>query len=218
MKKWTLLLLFVLLLAGNVHSQKAKFGAFVDPMITWLSPDTRDVISGGVSMGVNGGLAIDNYFQKNYAVHTGISIGTQAGSLKFGKESYINAYNETDTIPPGTTVDYRMNYITIPLGLKLKSNQIGYFSYYALLGFTNQFNIKAHGTSDDGTLEKSDIIKEINLYNLAYHFGAGIEYAISQDTALDFGVVYHNGFLDVTHNSNAKVYFRMLSFRLGVMF
>jgi opacity protein-like surface antigen len=218
MKKTIILFLLASFFTGTGLSQKAKFGVFIDPMITWLSPDSRNVISEGVSMGVNGGLAIDNYFQKNYAVHTGISIGTQAGSLKFGQESYINAYGETDTLPAGTTVDYRMNYITVPLGLKLKSNQIGYFSYYALIGFTNQFNVKAHGTSNEGTLEKSDIIEEINLYNLAYHFGAGVEYAISKDTAITLGIVYHNGFLDVTHNSNAKVYSRLVSIRLGVMF
>jgi hypothetical protein len=119
MKK-TIALSFILLLIGTAYSQKAKFGVFVDPQISWFSPDSRDIIGDGVAMGVNGGLAIDKYFQKNYAIQTGISIGTQAGSLKFGKESYINAFGDMDTLPPGTTVDYRTNYITVTLGLKLK--------------------------------------------------------------------------------------------------
>ena len=217
MKKIVALFLITFLV---VHSfgQKAKFGVFVDPQITWLSPDSRDVISDGVAMGFYGGLLIDKYFQKNYAIHTGISIGTQSGSLKFGKESYINSYGEMDTMAPGTTLDFRMNYITVPLGLKLKSNQIGYLSYFALIGFTNQFNIKARATSSEGSLEKSDIIEEINLYNLAYHFGIGVEYAISEDTALTFGATYHNGFIDITSNENAKVYSRIVSLSLGVMF
>jgi len=209
---------FFVFLAIQVTGQKAKFGVFVDPQISWFSPDSRNVISDGVSAGVCGGLIIDKYFQENYAIQTGIAIGRQSGSLKFSEESYINAYDVTDTLPAGTSVDFRLNYITVPLGLKLKSNQIGYLSYFALIGFTNQFNIRALATSSEGTLSKSDVVDEVNLYNLSYHFGIGVEYAISEDTALTFGTSYHNGFIDVTESGNAKVYTRVVSVRVGVMF
>jgi hypothetical protein len=214
----TRFILLMLCAATTVFSQKAKFGVFIDPQLTWLNLDSRNVINDGVAMGVNGGLVIDSYFQKNYALETGILIGTQAGSAKYGQETIITAFGEKDTLPPGTIIDYRMNYLTIPLGLKLKTNQIGYFSYYAQLGFTSQFRLKAHATSSDGTLEKSDIADEIFFFNLAYHFGAGVEYAISEDTAIALGIVYHNGFIDLTENENAKVYSRVVSLRLGVIF
>jgi hypothetical protein len=217
MKRYVYAIL-IFCLANHVTAQNAKFGVFIDPQLTWLNPDTRNVIGDGVAMGVNGGLVIDKYFQKNYAVQTGISIGTQAGSIKYGMETTILSFGEKDTLPPGTTVDYRMNYITVPLGLKLKSNQIGYVSYYAQLGFTGQINIKAHATSSEGSLDKSDISDEIRLFNLAWHCGAGVEYAISEDTALTFGLVYQNGFVNVTDNQNAKFYSRIVSLRLGVMF
>jgi hypothetical protein len=217
MKK-ILALTCLIILSFQIFGQKAKFGVFVDPQISWFSPDSRNVTSDGVSMGVYGGLIVDKYFQENYAINTGISIGRQTGSLLFSEESYLNSYEETDTLPAGTVVDFRLNYITVPLGLKLKSNQIGYMSYYALVGFTNQFNIKALATSSEETLSKSDIIEEINLYNLSYHFGIGIEYAISEDTAFTFGVSYLNGFIDLTKNENAKVYTRVVSIRAGVMF
>jgi hypothetical protein len=207
-----------LIFAIQIHAQKAKFGVFIDPQISWLSPDSRSVISDEVALGIYGGLIIDKYFQENYAIHTGISIGRQSGSLKFEDESYILAYGETDTLPAGTTLELSLNYITVPLGLKLKSNQIGYLSYYALVGFTNQFNIKAHATSSEGTLSKSDVSEEVNMYNLSYHFGVGVEYAVSEDTALTFGITYHNGFIDITKNENAKVNTRVVSLCIGVMF
>jgi opacity protein-like surface antigen len=216
--KRTLITVFIICSTASLFSQNAKFGVYVDPQLVWLSPDSREVVSDGVKMGISGGLMIDSYFQKNYAIHTGIAIGTQGGKVRFGIPTYFTSYDETDSLPSGTTVDYSLNYITIPLGLKLKTNQIGYFSYYARIGFTNQFNIKAKATSSEGTLDKNNINEEIFFYNLAYHFGIGIEYNISQDTAIDFGITYHNGFIDLTNDKAFKIYSRMVALRLGVIF
>ncbi len=217
MKKLVILNILCLLTVLT-SGQGVKFGVFVDPQFAWLSSDTRDVSGDGMIVGVNGGLAIDKYFQKNYAIQTGISLGNQGGKVNFANESLISVFDETDTLPAGTTVTYRLNYITVPLGLKLKSNEIGYFSYFAQLGFTNQFNIKARASSSDESLDKSNISDEINLYNVAYYFGAGAEYGVSKDTAILFGIFYNNGFIDVTSNSNAKIFSRVLSIRIGVMF
>jgi hypothetical protein len=200
------------------YCQFAKFGVYAEPQLSWLSPDSKDVDYDGLKVGISGGLSIDKYFQKNYAIQTGIAIGTQGGKVVFGEPSFFTSYDEVDTLPAGTGVNYSLNYITIPLGLKLKTNQIGYFSYYARVGFTNQFNIKARATSDDGTLKKDDIGEEIFFYNLAYHFGIGIEYNISKDTSIDFGITYHNGFIDVSNDRNYKIYSRNVTLHIGVIF
>jgi hypothetical protein len=200
-------------------SQKiTKFGVFIDPQFTWMNPQSRTVDNDAMRFGIRGGLILDRYFQENYAISTGISLGTQGGSLRYIDSTTIKVYNEEETLPPGTTIDYKLNYITVPLGLKLKTNQIGYFSYFARIGFTNQFNIKATASSNDGSLDKDEIKKEIFFYNLAYHFGIGIEYAISEDTSLLFGVNYHNGFIDITNDEDVKVYSRVLAIRIGVIF
>ena len=211
--------LVVLILSSiSLFSQNAKFGVYIDPQIVWLSPDSKDIIDDGAKAGFSGGLIINKYFQKNYAIQTGIALGTQGGKLRFGTESYFTSYEETDTLPVGTTVDYTLNYITIPLGLRLKTNQIGYFSYYARVGLTNQFNIKAKATSSEGTLEENNIGEEIFFYNLAYHFGIGIEYSISEDTAIDFGITYHNGFIDVMNDKNVIANSRNLALTIGIIF
>jgi hypothetical protein len=213
---FTLSLVFLLVISA--FGQGTKFGVFIDPQITWLSSDTRFVNNDGIIMGINGGLAVDKYFQKNYAIQTGIALGTQGGKLNYTNESYTTAFGEVDTLPAGTTVDYKLNYITIPLGLKLRSNEIGYFSYFAQVGFTNQFNIKARANSSDGSLDKSNISDEIGLFNISWHFGGGVEYAISKDTSLSLGLIYHNGFLDILSDDDTKAVSRAVSIRVGVMF
>lgn len=215
-QNFTVAILFLLSLA--LDAQQVKFGIYVDPQFSWFNAESRNVKNEEVKFGVQGGLSIDKYFQDNYAINTGIGIGSQGGSLIFEEISTIKVYNEVDTLPAGTKVDYHLNYLTVPLGLKLKTNQIGYVSYYARIGFTNQFNIKAKGTSSDGSLSKDVIDKEIHLYNLAYHFGLGVEYNFSEDTAINFGIIYHNGFIDITKNNNASVYSRIVTIRVGIIF
>ncbi len=216
MKK--ILLFTGLLFYSLVSFSQVKFGVFIDPRITWLSPDARGVESQGVKFGINGGLTLDNYFAKNYAFSTGLAIGTQGGKLLFDEEKVIKVYSEEETLPAGTEIDYKLQYISVPVGLKLKSNQIGYTTFFVNVGFTNQFNVKAKAsTLNNGGLNDDSIKDEIKLYNLAYHFGGGVEYAIGEDTALTFGIIYHNGFLDLTDTKNT-INSRVLSFQVGISF
>lgn len=210
----TLLLLFLI---ASSYAQEVKLGISVDPAITWLSSDTKDVNNDGSVFGIGGGLVLDRYFKKNYALHTGISIGTQGGAIKFDTQSKIDGEDTTYTLPAHTKVKYKLEYITIPLGLKLRTNQIGYLTYFALIGFTNQFNVKAKAISSNNTLDNDLINKEIVFYNLSYHFGIGAEYAISQDTGLTVGLVYNNGFIDITKN-HGSIKSRALSLSVGIMF
>jgi Outer membrane protein beta-barrel domain len=209
--------LFLVFCFTASFAQEVKLGVSIDPAITWLSSDTKDVKNDGSTFGISGGLVLDKYFKKNYALHTGISIGTQGGGLKFDSQSKIEGEDSTITLPAYTGVKYKLEYITIPFGLKLRTNQIGYLSYFALIGFTNQFNIKAKATSSNNALDNDLINKEIVFYNLAYHFGIGAEYAISQDTGVTFGLVYNNGFIDLTKN-HGSVKSRALTLSVGIMF
>lgn len=218
MNRPAFILLIFLILPSILSAQKMKIGIYADPQISWLNPESRGVKSEGTKVGFQGGLIIEKYFQDNYAINFGVGAGSQGGKLLYEESSTIKVYNEVDSLPPGTTVDYQLKYITVPFGLKLKTNQIGYFSYYALVGFTNQFNFDAKASSDDGTLDEDVIRKEIDFFNMAYHIGLGVEYNISESTALTLGAVYHNGFIDITDNKSVTVHSRVVSIRIGILF
>lgn len=216
--KAIILSILSLMYISLVNAQSVSFGVHVDPQICWMSPEAREVNSQGSVFGIKGGLIIDRYFQDNYAFTTGINLGTQGGKLKFDYDFPVKVYDETDTIPAGTTLKYKLQYITVPLGLKLKSNQMGYSTFYVNLGFSNQLNLKAEGTTDNTDGLSDDSIKEeIGWYNLGYYFGGGMEYALGKDTAILIGVIYHNGFLDIT-TASPRVYSRIVSLRVGVVF
>jgi hypothetical protein len=178
----------------------------------------KNVESDGVKTGFGGGLSIDKYFEKNYALSTGLYIGTQGGKLLFQDSTALKVYDDTEIIPKGSVVEYKLQYLTIPIGLKLKSNAIGYYSFFANLGFTNQFNLKATASSNNqGGLDDDSIKEEISLYNLGYHFGGGIEYALGEDTALSLSIIICNGFWDIT-SGNPTVNSRTVALKAGIIF
>jgi hypothetical protein len=217
MRKIMLVSLFLVIgLTGE--AQSLKIGIFADPMISWLSADSRVAEADGVKFGIDGGLLLDKYFQKNYAFQTGISIGTQGGKILFTEDRPVMTYGTYDTLYAGTSLNYKINFITLPLGLKLKTNEIGYFSYFTRLGFTNQFSIGTRGTSSDGSLNKDPLEGEIFLYNLSYYFGIGMMYSISKDTALSIGLNYNNGFINLSKDDATKMFSRSVSLRLGIIF
>lgn len=217
LRKIFFLLLFLPSL--NIFSQDLRFGVFVEPQVDWFQVERRTASSDGVLMGINGGLVVNKYFAKNYAFATGLSIGTQGGKLLFSDTTTLITYeNEPVTINGQGTVNYRLQYITIPMGLKLKSNQIGYFSFNVVLGFSGQININAK--SVNSTIQELDNVpldKEINLFNMGYYFGAGVDYSITEDTSLTLGFVYHNGFINLM-TDKPKVHSRALALRVGVIF
>lgn len=218
MKKIFLLSAICIVFFLNANGQSVKIGVFVDPMISWLAPEGNEAIGAGTKMGFQGGITLDRYFQENYAFQTGLSLGTLGGSLSFADSTTFSADDGEITIPGGTEVDYRMNYITFPVGLLLRTNEIGYFSYFARVGLTNQFNIKAKASSDDGSLNDSNIGDEVGFYNLSYYFGVGVTYNISEDTALSLSANYVNGFIDIMSDSDLKAYSRAVTLRLGATF
>jgi len=219
MKKY--LIIFTLSIASlSVFSQNARFTVFVDPKLSWMTPDKKDVTSDGSKLGVNIGLAIDNFFGPNYAFTTGISIDNTGGFLKFNEidGKSIETNSGIDTIPLGNTLEYKLQYISIPLGLKLKTNEIGYFTFITHLGVNTGINIKATGEVENYELENTNISDEVKLFNLAYFIGAGAEYSIGGNTAIVLGLTYTNGFVDITKDTDNKVTCSNVTIRIGILF
>jgi opacity protein-like surface antigen len=199
--------------------QKVRFSVFVSPAINWLQSDVKQVTNEGPVMGIDAGLTADFFFAERYAFSTGMSIGSFGGNLYYSNPTDFKVHGDVITVPP-STVKYRLQYLSIPIGLKLKTVQIGYMTFFADLGFTIQINVKATGTSNDSqqSLSNDDISDEINTFNLGYHFGLGTEYSLGGNTAVILGLTYTNGFLDITANKSDKITLSGIALRVGLLF
>jgi len=214
------LLVLLLFDAAFVSAQsKLRLGVHLDPLITWFSPKTSRIDKDGSRPGLSGGLIVEYYFQQNYGFITGLSLTTMGGNLLYSDQVNITTDNNNNVlVEAGSTVAYRTGYLNIPVAVKLKTNEIGYFTYFAQLGLTQHISIGARATSTGNGLSKDNVDKEINLFGMSYFFGGGLEYNISGRTSLMAGLFYNNGFIDVLSNNDHKAVLNYFNLRLGILF
>jgi len=216
MKK--LLFILYLQIPFLLFSQGVKFGIFVEPKFNWLSPDVKNITNDGTRMGLNIGLVMDAYFTDNYAFATGVSINNVGGKLMYADTFQLITSYSTLTLDSGTSATYKLQYVNIPLGLKLRTNEIGYFTFTSNVGLTPQINIKARVNSEDNNIADENISDEIKLFNLAYHIGAGVEYSIGGSSAISVSIIYTNGVLDITEREEDKINLNNIAVKIGLMF
>jgi hypothetical protein len=214
-----ILFLFILGSANAIAQRNIRLGVHLDPVVSWFTPKSKGIDKDGSRLGISGGLTVESYFRPNYAFYTGISISSLGGNLTYGDSVIIRTGDGTQVpVKAGSTVSYTINYITLPVVVKLKSNEIGYFTYFATLGLAPQVNIGTKAKSTGGQLNGETVPKEINMVNLSYFFGGGIEYNIGGQTALTAGIFYNNSFVDFLSNKKYEAVVNFLTIRLGVIF
>jgi len=218
-----LFLLFSVIPVGIIQAQqKFSFGIHADPVISWFSTDIKEVRNSGARPGFNFGLTFNNYFSSNYSFSTGISIVNAGGRLISSDTTILQFTNFTSTVLPGKPVVYKIQYLAIPIGIKLQTNQIGYITFFTDLGLDPKVVIGGKADIPSLNIRNERAINELRMFNLSYHITAGIEYSIGGTTAMVFGLNFDNNFLDITKdNGNQpvdKVSHKMLSFRIGINF
>ncbi|MBL7111820.1 MAG: outer membrane beta-barrel protein [Bacteroidales bacterium] len=210
--------LIIILFSVSVFGQKVSFSVVVDPQINWMGTDVKNVTTEGNQFGFNFGLVFDKFFTDNYAFSSGVFLWTTGGGLSFDDSTTISFRSGDEVVPPDSPVTYRLQYLTVPLALKLNSNQIGYFSFFAHLGINNHVTIKKSADVPDLNIERVGIPDEINAFNMSYFIGGGMEYSLGGSTAILAGVYYTKGFLDVTVSKDYKATLGGISLRVGVRF
>lgn len=213
------ILIIILLIGASFFSfsQKVKLGVCLNPHFDWFNENSDRMKSDGSKTGIEGGLVIENYFSKNYAFSTGLRLGSYGGKMVYNDSILVRTDKSNVSVPPSLQVKYALQYVTIPIDLKLKTNQIGFLSYYAQLGFAPQVNIRARASAAS-VLDNANVGKEIGIFNLSYHFGGGVEYGVGGSTVIMVGISYNNGFIDILSKQDSKQTLNFLTINVGVMF
>ena len=213
-----ILSLIILVSSSHIFAQGLSFSVVFDPQVTWMNSDSKRVERDGSNFGFGGGLIMDHYFAENYAFSAGILIQGTGGSLKFLDSLNFQFAGTRDTLLPGSTVKYKLQYLTIPISLKLKSNEIGYSRFFAHLGINNHINLKASGEVETINIKGEDIKDEISFFMVSYFIGGGMEYSLGGSTAIIGGIYWSSGIWDLTTNPEYKAHLSSLTLRIGVKF
>jgi hypothetical protein len=202
-----------------------KFGIHFDPLISWFSTDNYDVHSDGAVPGLNFGISYNKYFSPNYSFSSGISIISAGGKLVYNKTTSLelkNYYNEIITVGPGEDITYRIYYLSIPLGLKLQTNQIGYGSFFTDFGLDPKIAVGGRADIPSLNIEGGNAMPDLRTFNLSYHIIAGMEYPFGGFNNIVVGIGFENNFFDVTRDNGNQtldvVTNKLILFRIGLTF
>ena len=201
-----------------------RFGVKVQPALAWFrvdAPGEANLESDGMPFGFGYGLITDFGFTERYAFSTGIEIAYRGGKM-------IHSYTETNA---GITTSFTqrtklsLQFVEIPLTLKLRTNEIGYLTYFFQVGVAPGYAIRTKAdieVNDVVVEEDADISDQINEFNLSMILSAGAEYSLGGSTSLLLGLTFNNGFLDLLddkdYNEKVKGNSNYLALMVGVMF
>ena len=214
--------LMISLIPQKSVSQEIQIGLYTEPLISWFSSDTDLSVNDGARPGLAFGLTYDRYFARNYAFSSGISIINASGRLSYSDTLLIRFKNSETELNAGDNITYRIQYLSVPLGIKLKTNQIGYMTFFANTGINPKVIIGGKGDMPSKNIEKVNVTEELRLFNLGYYITIGTEYSLSGRTAIVLGIAYEDNFMDVTKDyagqPEDKISHHMLRFRIGLNF
>lgn len=218
MKKLTAVIFFLFCFLFAFTQEEAdtyrplRFGIKAEPNMGWLKPETSTFKYKKPSLGFAYGIMMDiGLGSNNYALATGLEVVYLGGTIEYPN------YVKVDNIGyiGVTEAKYNLQYVNIPLHLKLKTNEIGYLTYFAHMGIDAGVKLKASanvnnllaGVSSqfEYSEKKIDVSKETKLFRPAMCIGIGTEYNISGNTSVVFGASFHNGFTNV-FSKNKVVY------------
>ncbi len=218
----TLAIFSIIILGLNAQSD-FRFGFEASPSFSWLKTDNNQVNNNGTALGLRLGLMGEKYFTENYAITFGIGFAfNQGGKLAHDvggnllPKSELSDESLQDNVfpdlPDGVNIKYGIQYIEMPFGFKMRTQEFGYMKYYAelprfILGIRSQARGDINGTyaTGDGlSTEKENIKQDVNVIGLSWGLGLGAEYSLNENTAIVGGLYFQNSMFDITKNKGEQ--------------
>lgn len=190
--------------------RKAQLGFTTSPTFGWFSVpsgQTPVVEPDGMRSGFSYGVIADLPFSDNYYFATALTVST------------LNAKTREPNV---STSVYKLQYLEVPLTLKLKSNEILKKRFYGQFGLNTGINIGSkkdvsYTNSSTADVKNMDIGSEINAFRAGLLLGGGVEWALGESMNVVTGLSYSNGFSDV-FDGERKAKSSYIALNLGIFF
>jgi hypothetical protein len=205
-----------MLAQSDMDDRKFRLGLSASPNLGWIRPDIQDFSKDGLKSRAGFGIGVmaDYKFSDspNYLLSTGFNITTKGGGLIEAWKTEVQESDTSHTYLGTNDRTYRMQYVNIPILLKLRTGDVGYMSYFGAIGIDAAFRTRAKA-NDDYTwsvkptkLEPQDeddidIADRMNFMRLALNLTLGAEYNLTGNTNIYLGLGIHNGFTNIFNNN-----------------
>jgi hypothetical protein len=197
-------LMIPFLAKSQTREKDLQLGFTLSPTLSWLTNGGNELTSEGSKAGFSYGVLADFGFAKNYYFSTAFTLTSLNSEGKRSDKSIDN---------------YHLQYIEIPLTLKLKSNPSGPGRFYGQFGLGTGINVSAKKdvTSALGTTSKDvSISSDVNVFRLGLIAGAGAEWSIGKNLSGLTGITFNNGFTKTFSDVDVKNPF--ITLQLGIFF
>lgn len=214
------LLIFFLFAVLFSYGQNFRLGFQASPHLTWMNSSSKTVTPDKSRVGIKYGVEADIFLagQPRYSFNTGLFVAYHSFSTLYNSDKSFVIDGKVFDDP--TKIMYKLNYIEIPMNLKLRSDQFYRLTYYGQFGLTNYINISTAAYSSDSQLDGNNVPDAFGFYNFGLIMGGGAEYDVGGNTALNFGIQYTNALLDYSTIKalDEKSKFHSIRLILGVLF
>jgi len=225
---------------GEDFDKKWRFGLRFTPQMTWFTTKDKNLSTTGSVFGYGFGLHVENRFSQTVGLVWGIGLDNEGGKYsvqydtanKYAVRYWLNGEGEFQEPSNGTSVsqlqksgntEYVLNerriktrYLTIPVILKMSTNEINGFKYSGMFG--GEIGIRLGTQAEDtyhevytfdgaGVPQKSSMTSqaEINMSDdtpiipmrLGMNLGLGAEYRLSGNTSILISANYFQSFINV---------------------
>ena len=196
MRKSLLFLSFILVGALACLSQ-TKLGLKFSPLFSShkisLKSDQLEVYQGKTATRMSIGLIVDHPLTDTYFLSSGLIYLPKRVSINLEEE-------DGGTAPTNPFESYDLNYLQVPLSLKLFTNEIAPdISLFFQVGLILEFKIFEQALNED-----YEFISKFNFFDTAAIIGTGIEYRLGINTLFFTSISLQKGLINIINRTNPE--------------
>ncbi|WP_175632978.1 porin family protein [Pedobacter ghigonis] len=206
---------------STLTSYGFRLGLTATPTVGWIKPEQGK--TNGVALGFSYGLIGDFNFAPNYSFSTALTITSINGKSTEVNVSpyYMPPYVVGGNAPKAYDLKYKLQYVDLPLTIKLKTVKADGKRWYGQFGLSNSINISAKQNAVSGSEVVGDnlnVSDHIKLYRAGLIIGGGGEFDVSGNTSILAGLTFNNGFTNIATDGSRNVKNHYLALNFGVFF
>ncbi len=198
-----------------------RFGLKGALSVDWMSPDNEKKFqSNGAGVGYGWGAQMEFRLNSVTSISTGFGLYTNVGGLDFlsassadsayyllNQDEEFVAFSDSATNAGFDSYllksrNYKINYVSIPFAVKMKTKEIGYLTYFGEFGANIGVKTKTrvndevyvNGSSSVSEVKDLDLDAGTQPVRLGLLVGGGAEYNFSGSTSMFFGLHYNHFF------------------------
>lgn len=177
------ILLFIGILSlgsnGLAGQNNFRFGIHLTPNISYVSTNQEAAATGAKILFGYGGI-FEYRFADNYSLSSGFEIINRGGTLT------------ADDV----TGSYSTGYLQIPLAIKMRTREFGYFTYFGEFGLVPSFKTADKVEFEPELPDGERLDSYVNAFNTIFRFGLGTEYDLGGSSAIVLGLNYNRSLFD----------------------